>query len=181
MRYFDSLKYMVRRRELASLEWLLRMSVESLFSSRWTWWKATDWKRPWCWGRLRAGGEWGAGRWLVSIIDTMGVSLSKLWQVVKNREARSAAVHGVAESDATEQHDVLRKESFILVGDLIFTMSCLEYSYQQRFPLLPSLNLLSHKSEWWDVPGGPVVTTPHSQCKGPRFCPWWELDPTCHD
>ena len=64
-----------------------------------------------------------------SIIDTMGVSLSKLWQVVKNREARSAAVHGVAESDATEQHDVLQKESFILVGDLILTMCCLEYSY----------------------------------------------------
>lgn len=36
-------------------------------------------------------------------IDTMDVSLSKLWQVVKDREARPAAIHEVAASDMTEQ------------------------------------------------------------------------------
>ena len=57
----------------------------------------THWKRPWCWERFQTHRR-RRMRWLDGIINSVDMNLSKLQDIVRDREAQCSVVHGVTKS-----------------------------------------------------------------------------------
>ena len=124
-----------------------------------------------------AGNDWGQEkkgrermRWLDDITDSMDISLSKFWQMVKNREAWPNAVHRVAKSKIKWTLFILIL--LLLVGHFLIShkIKIQEFSkmcYSWRFHVCPEIwshstvaNLLSFFAELhvWSLPLLPSLT-----------------------
>ena len=90
-------------------------------------------------------------RWLDGITDSMDMSLSRLWELVMEREAWHAAVHGVTGSDMTERLHFHFQEGRVRM---------------QRRGSSPALGQLAPAPCPWLLAGTPVTITSRGQAGG---------------
>ena len=94
-------------------------------------------------------------RWWDSSIDSMDMNLSKLWEIISNREAWQATVHGVAKSQTQLSNWTTKTFSFpALVGRRVLIIGCF---FQMSFQVNP----IPHPTPHQDDLGPPPVPLQH--------------------
>ena len=140
----------------------------------------THWKRPWCWERLRSGGEGDSRGW----DGWMASPTWWTWVWASSRSWRWTGRPGVLQSMRSQRvrYDWATKLNWIYPKYYhsicnqykqslrCFTFFCTESSKSGL--CLDFIKYAVKKVDSWYYPGGPMAKIPYSQCRGFRFDSW---------